>query len=80
MEVSYPYHSYLIGRSGVSINQVMEQTNTRIHFPDQNRISGQKKSNRVVIRGSMTDAENARQRIRVNILFDCWYSQLRVKQ
>lgn len=83
MEVSYPFHSYLIGRSGANINKVMEQTNTRIHFPDQNRICGQKKSNLVVIRGSMTDVENARQLIRVSnqnpSIFACLlvYSMLR---
>ena len=46
----------------------MADTGTRIHFPDQNRISGEKKSNNVVIRGEISNLENARQRIRVSHL------------
>lgn len=68
MEVSYPFHSHLIGRSGQNINKVMKETGTRIHFPDRNRISGQSKSNTVVIRGQLGDLENARQRLRVSHL------------
>ena len=47
----------------------MADTGTRIHFPDQNRISGEKKSNNVVIRGEIPNLENARQQIRVSYLF-----------
>ena len=66
MEVSYPFHSHLIGRSGKNINLLMEETGTRIHFPDGNRISGQVKSNGIVIRGEIVNLEIARQRIRVS--------------
>ena len=38
----------------------------RIHFPDRNRIAGQPKNNKVVVRGQMADIENVRQRIRVS--------------
>jgi protein bicaudal C len=69
MEVSYTFHSHLIGRSGQNINRVMEDTETRIHFPDRNRIAGESKSNSVVIRGPIANLENARQRIRVSIFF-----------
>jgi len=65
MEVSYPFHSHLIGRSGQNVNKLMEQSGTRIHFPDTNRVAGHQKSNTVVVRGSMAAAENVRQRIRV---------------
>ena len=44
----------------------MEETGTRIHFPDGNRISGQVKSNGIVIRGEIVNLEIARQRIRVS--------------
>ena len=65
VQVSYNYHSHLIGRAGQYINLVMEKTNTRIHFPDQNRLDGYRKSNQVVIRGQLRDVEIARQKIRV---------------
>lgn len=67
MDVSYPFHSHLIGRSGQHINRLMEQTRTRIHFPDRNRIAGQAKSNKVIVRGQMADIENVRQRIRMEV-------------
>ena len=66
MEVSYIFHSHLVGRSGKNISRVMDDTQTRIHFPDRNRIAGESKCNSVVIRGSLASLENARQRIRVS--------------
>lgn len=66
LEVSYPFHSHLIGRSGQNINNLMKLTGTRIHFPDRNRIAGQSKSNKVVVRGELPNLENARQRLRVS--------------
>ena len=47
----------------------MEETETRIHFPDRNRIAGESKSNSVIIRGPLANLENARQRIRVSLTF-----------
>ncbi|KAI9558075.1 hypothetical protein GHT06_014828 [Daphnia sinensis] len=67
IEVSYPFHSHLIGRSGRNINRIMEDTGTRIHFPDRNRIAGELKSNNVIIRGQLAGLEKARQRIRADI-------------
>ncbi len=32
MDVSYPFHSHLIGRSGQHINRLMEQTRTRYKY------------------------------------------------
>ncbi|XP_046646996.1 protein bicaudal C homolog 1-like isoform X2 [Daphnia pulicaria] len=75
MEVSYIFHSHLIGRAGKNINRVMEDTGTRIHFPDCNRIAGEFKRNSVVVRGPIANLENARQRIRADIpvefIVDC---------
>lgn len=65
MEVSFPFHSHLIGRSGQKVNQLMEQRETRIHFPDTNRVVGHPKSNTVVVRGSMVVVKNTCQRNRV---------------
>ena len=45
MEVSFTIHSHIIGRGGQNINAVMKETKTKIHFPDGNRIAGEKKSN-----------------------------------
>nr|CAH0102887.1 unnamed protein product [Daphnia galeata] len=75
MEVSYIFHSHLIGRSGKNISRVMDDTQTRIHFPDRNRIAGESKCNSVVIRGPLVSLENARQRIRMDVpvefIIDC---------
>jgi len=53
----------------------MQDTSTKIHFPDQNRIAGQRKSNRVAIRGRPNDIEEARQKIRnavpVEFIVEC---------
>ena len=45
MEVSFTIHSHIIGRGGQNINTIMRQTSTKVHFPDGNRIVGEKKSN-----------------------------------
>ena len=66
MEVSFTFHSHLIGRSGQNVNRVMDETGTRIHFPDRNRIVGEYKCNNVIIRGSMANIELARTRMRVS--------------
>ena len=47
LEVPHMWHSFIIGRAGHNINSVMKETCTKIHFPDQNRIAGHKKSNQV---------------------------------
>ena len=66
MEVSFPYHSHLIGRCGQNVNRVMDESGTRIHFPDRNRIVGEYKCNNVIIRGPIANIEQARIRIRVS--------------
>lgn len=65
MEVSFTTHSHIIGRTGANINTVMKETMTKIHFPDQNRVVGEKKSNEVTISGELINVETARRRIRV---------------
>lgn len=65
MEVSYTTHSHIIGRGGANINHVMEETATKIHFPDQNRVIGEKKSNEVTISGELVNVDAARRRLRV---------------
>lgn len=67
MEVSFTAHSHIIGRAGSNINSVMKETSTKIHFPDENRMPGEKKSNEVTISGEMVNVEKARRRIRVCI-------------
>ncbi|EFX75400.1 hypothetical protein DAPPUDRAFT_323314 [Daphnia pulex] len=64
MEVSFTTHSHIIGRAGTNINTVMKETSTKIHFPDENRVAGEKKSNEVTISGELVNVETARRRIR----------------
>lgn len=64
MDVSYKDHSHIIGRGGFSIQSVMDETGSHIHFPDSNRISDVKKSNVVLVCGSPTGVEQARCKIR----------------
>lgn len=45
IEVSHTVHSHIIGRGGQQINALMKETSTKIHFPDENRIAGERKSN-----------------------------------
>lgn len=37
MDVSHSDHSYIIGKGGFKIQQVMEETGCHIHFPDSNK-------------------------------------------
>lgn len=64
MDVSYTDHSYVIGKGGRVIQQVMDQTGCHIHFPDSNRNSQAEKSNQVSIAGQPCGVENARAQIR----------------
>lgn len=64
MDVSFKDHSHIIGRGGLSIQQVMDETGSHIHFPDSNRISDVKKSNVVLVCGNPQGVEQARCRIR----------------
>lgn len=64
LDVSYTDHSHIIGRGGLSIKSVMEDTGCHIHFPDSNRSNPTEKSNQVSIAGEMEGVEKARARVR----------------
>ncbi|XP_046406634.1 protein bicaudal C homolog 1-B-like [Ischnura elegans] len=65
MDICYSDHSYIIGRGGLTIQQVMEETGCHIHFPDSNRSNPHEKSNQVSISGSVVGVERARQQLRM---------------
>ncbi|XP_031849629.1 protein bicaudal C isoform X2 [Nomia melanderi] len=64
LDVSYTDHSHIIGKGGLTIKRVMEETGCHIHFPDSNRSNHQEKSNQVSIAGEMDGVERARARVR----------------
>ncbi|KAL5239743.1 hypothetical protein ACI65C_007153 [Semiaphis heraclei] len=64
LDLSYTDHSHIIGRGGLTIKQVMENTGCHIHFPDSNRTSLLEKSNQVSIAGNCGAVERARARVR----------------
>nr|XP_022914396.1 protein bicaudal C isoform X1 [Onthophagus taurus] len=64
MDVSYVCHSHIIGKCGLSIKRIMEETKCHIHFPDSNRTNNLEKSNQVSISGDIQGAEVARSRVR----------------
>lgn len=66
LDVSYTDHSHIIGKGGLTIKRVMEETGCHIHFPDSNRSNHQEKSNQVSIAGEMEGVERARARVRVS--------------
>lgn len=68
LDVSYTDHSHIIGKGGLTIKRVMEETGCHIHFPDSNRSNHQDKSNQVSIAGEMESVERARARVRVRFL------------
>ena len=73
LDVSYTDHSHIIGKGGLTIKRVMEETGCHIHFPDSNRSNHQEKSNQVSIAGEMEGVERARARVRVkkrDFIFD----------
>lgn len=69
LDVSYTDHSHIIGKGGLTIKRVMEETGCHIHFPDSNRSNHQDKSNQVSIAGEIEGVERARARVRVRIFF-----------
>ncbi|KAB0796661.1 hypothetical protein PPYR_10722 [Photinus pyralis] len=64
MDVSYTDHSHIIGKGGLSIKRVMEETRCHVHFPDSNRSNPTEKSNQVSIAGDIDGVEKARSRVR----------------
>lgn len=67
IDVSYTDHSHIIGKGGLSIKRVMEETRCHVHFPDSNRSNEMEKSNQVSIAGDIDGVERARNRVRVNM-------------
>lgn len=65
LDVSYTDHSHIIGKGGMTIKKVMEETGCHIHFPDSNRSNMNEKSNQVSIAGELDSVEKARARVRV---------------
>jgi protein bicaudal C len=65
MDISYTDHSHIIGKGGLSIKRVMEETQCHVHFPDSNRSNPMEKSNQVSISGDLEGVECARSRVRV---------------
>lgn len=68
LDVSYTDHSHIIGKGGLRIKRVMEETSCHIHFPDSNRNNQEEKSNQVSIAGEMVNIEKARARVRVRVI------------
>lgn len=64
LDVSYTDHSHIIGKGGLTIKRVMEETGCHIHFPDSNRSNAAEKSNQVSVAGDMERVEKARARVR----------------
>ncbi|XP_073993558.1 protein bicaudal C isoform X2 [Rhodnius prolixus] len=64
IDVSYTDHSHIIGKGGLTIKKVMEDTGCHIHFPDSNRNNPTEKSNQVSIAGEVWGVEKARARVR----------------
>ncbi|VVC95642.1 unnamed protein product [Leptidea sinapis] len=69
IDISYTDHSHIIGKGGLTIKRVMEETRCHIHFPDSNRTSTMEKSNQVSIAGSMEQVEKARARSLTPLIF-----------
>lgn len=69
IDVSYTDHSHIIGKGGLTIKKVMEDTGCHIHFPDSNRNNPTEKSNQVSIAGEVWGVEKARARVRVHFDF-----------
>ncbi|XP_026232935.1 protein bicaudal C homolog 1-like [Anabas testudineus] len=64
MDVSHKDHSHIIGRGGVNIKRLEEETGCQIYFPDFNRKKTAEKSNQVSLVGEPGEVEAARVKIR----------------
>ncbi|XP_026463078.1 protein bicaudal C-like isoform X2 [Ctenocephalides felis] len=64
LDVSYTEHSHIIGKGGLTIKKVMDETGCHIHFPDSNRSNPNEKSNQVSIAGDIAGVEKARASLR----------------
>uniref|UniRef100_A0AAQ6IDE7 K Homology domain-containing protein n=1 Tax=Anabas testudineus TaxID=64144 RepID=A0AAQ6IDE7_ANATE len=64
MDVSHKDQSHIIGRGGVNIKRLEEETGCQIYFPDFNRKKTAEKSNQVSLVGEPGEVEAARVKIR----------------
>lgn len=64
VDLDWTVHSTIIGKSGMSIQKVMNETNCRIHLPDANRNKENLKSNQVSINGFVKNVQEARIKIK----------------
>ncbi|XP_014669291.1 PREDICTED: protein bicaudal C homolog 1-B-like [Priapulus caudatus] len=62
LEISPQHHLFVIGRGGINIKQIMQQTGASIHFPDPSNMTQQRKST-VFITGNIESVCVAREMI-----------------
>ncbi|KAK3602401.1 hypothetical protein CHS0354_030122 [Potamilus streckersoni] len=62
LEIAAQHHLFIIGRGGVNIKQIMQQTGAVIHFPDPNTVTPQRKGT-VYITGTIDSVFLARQQL-----------------
>lgn len=70
MDISYCFHSYLIGRNGQNIDRIRKKTQTTIHVSDRKLINSDVcNSDVVTISGELENLENVVGYIRVSVDF-----------
>jgi len=76
MDIDWTAHSHIIGKSGSSIQKVMDKTGCHVHFPDANRTNSNEKSNQVSISGTPSGVKEARMEIRELLPVVIWFNLL----
>lgn len=74
VDIDWTAHSHIIGKSGASIQAVMDQTGCHVHFPDANRTNNNEKSNQVSIAGTPDSVREARLAIRDLLPVILWFT------
>ena len=74
VDIDWTAHSHIIGKSGASIQAVMDKTGCHVHFPDANRTNDNDKSNQVSIAGTPTSVREARIAIRDLLPVIVWFT------
>ncbi|XP_052070430.1 protein bicaudal C homolog 1-A-like isoform X1 [Mytilus californianus] len=62
LEIAPQHHLFIIGRGGMNIKQIMQQTGASIHFPDPNTVTPPRKGT-VYVTGSIESVFMARQHL-----------------
>ena len=62
LEIAPQHHLFIIGRGGMNIKQIMQQTGASIHFPDPNTVTPPRKGT-VYVTGSIESVFLARQHL-----------------